>query len=268
MLLIGDDIKKGEIVFNKGKQLHSQDIGALASVGYLYVDVYKKPKISVISTGDEIIPPDSELVDGCVRDINTYSLCSKITSWGGDIISKSVINDDYKKIKKATLEAINTSDIVFISGGSSVGEKDYTYSILEEIKGSDVLVHGLKFKPGKPTIVANVGGKPVIGLPGHPSSAFLVLIQMLEILFEVYYKTRPKKEYIEAKLDEDIFLSPGRKTMQMVSLKDSDNGVIASVIHGKSGMISLISKAYGYTVIELGCEVIKKGETVKVYPLR
>jgi len=267
ILKAGDDIKKNEEVFTKGKKLYPQDIGALASIGELKAKVFKKPRISILSTGDEIVSPETEPEKGSIRDINSYSLASKITSWGGEVVERRVLRDDYDLIKESIIKALEISDAVFVSGGSSVGEKDYTLPILEEIEGAEILINGLNVKPGKPTIIAKVKGKPIIGLPGQPASAYLVLMQMLDIIYEIYYKNKPIKEYIIAKLDQNIASAPGRKTLQMVSLKRKGENFTAEVLRGKSGMISLISKSYGYVVIGENSEGKEKGETVKVFPL-
>lgn len=268
MLRIGDDIKEGEIVLSKGKRLYAQDIGALASIGHNTVLVYKRPSFAVLSTGDEIISPDSGLTLGKIKDINTYTISAQIESFGGEVVLRKVIEDNYETIKENIVTARLKSDVVFLSGGSSVGEKDYTYAILKELSDTKIIVHGLNIKPGKPTIAADVDGKPVIGLPGQPASALIVLCQMLDTLHEVFYQTKRGKPYVIAKLDQNVASSPGRKTFQMVQLEGAKQGNKAKVIRGKSGMISLLSKAYGYFVIDENQEGMEAGEEVKVFPLQ
>jgi molybdopterin molybdotransferase len=264
MLRIGEDIKAGEIVLRQGKRLMAQDIGVLASTGYSTAVVYACPKFCVLSTGNEIISPDCDLSPGKIKDINTYTISAQIESFGGEVVQRKVIKDDYNTIKRNVVSANELCDVVFLSGGSSVGEQDYTYDILKELSKSDIIAHGLNIKPGKPTIVAEVKGKPVIGLPGQPASALIVLIQMLNILHEIFYQAIYDKTYVVAKLDQNVASAPGRKTFQMVQL---EQGGIAKVIRGKSGMISMLSKADGYFVIDENSEGKEAGEQVRVYPL-
>jgi molybdopterin molybdotransferase len=268
MLRIGDDIHCGEAVLRRGKTLMAQDIGALTSTGHRQVPVFCRPKCAVISTGDEIIAPQSALIPGRINDINTYTISAQLARFGGDVIIKDVVVDDYGSIRDAISDAVAQCDVVFISGGSSVGNKDYTYKILDEMPNADLIVHGLNIKPGKPTIVANVCGKPVIGLPGQPASALIVLRQMLGILHEVYYGRPQMQTYVTARLDQNVAGAPGRQTYQVVTLgSDTDGGMTASVLRGKSGMISLLSRADGFIVIEAHQEGKEKGELVRVFPL-
>ena len=267
MLRTGDDIRRGEVVHRAGKRLYSQDIGALSSTGNNLVSVYKRPRFAVISTGDEIAVPGSVLMPGKINDINTFAISAKVESFGGEVVMKKVIADDKTLIRNAVIEALVSSDVVLMSGGSSVGEKDYTYNILSGMEGVEMLIHGLKIKPGKPTIVAKVSGKPVIGLPGQPASALIVLNQILEMLHEIFYGRRMDKTYVVARINQNVASAPGRKTFQAVALRDDNGEMIAEVLRGKSGMISLLSRAYGYIVIDENKEGEEKGGYVKVFPL-
>jgi len=268
MLRVGDDIRKGEKVLPRGRRLRAQDIGALASIGCDRVSVYRKPRFAVLSTGDEISPPDSAPVPGRINDINTFTISAQIEDFGGEVSEKSVIADDYDAIRSGISAALEISDVALISGGSSVGDKDYTYAILKELSGDKILTHGLNVKPGKPTIVADVGGKPAIGLPGQPASAMVVLAQMLRALHEVFYQTKKIRPYVMAKIDQNVASAPGRHTFQTVQLTNDEDGMMAKVVRGKSGMISLLSSAYGYIEIDENSEGVNAGETVKVYPLQ
>jgi len=179
-----------------------------------------------------------------------------------------VVEDNYNTIKDYVAAAVESSDVVFLSGGSSMDDKDYTYDILKELSNKEPIVHGLNIKPGKPTIVADVNGKPVIGLPGQPASALIVLNQMLDTLYKVFYQTRRFKPCVMAKLNQSVASAPGRRTYQMVQLEQGDAAIEAKVIRGKSGMISLLSQAYGYIVIGENREGMEAEETVAVFPLQ
>ena len=268
MLRIGDDIRRGEAVLPRGRALRAQDIGALSSTGHRNIAVYKRPRCAVISTGDEIIAPQSALMPGKINDINTFTVSAQITRFGGDVVMRDVISDDYDRIKTAIQDAVARCDAVFLSGGSSVGNKDYTYQILNEMPGCEILTHGLNIKPGKPTIIARAQGKPVIGLPGQPASALIVLRQMLSALHVVFYGRPETQTYVLARLDQNVAGAPGRTTFQMVALQENDGDEpVAAVLRGKSGMISLLSRADGYIVIGDNQEGMEKGALVNVYPL-
>ncbi|MBI5212341.1 MAG: molybdopterin molybdotransferase MoeA, partial [Nitrospirae bacterium] len=168
----GEDIQKETIVLTRGHRLRSQDIGALAGIGITEIEVFKKPAVSIISTGDEIVPASSPLKSGQVRDINSFTLAGLISDNGGVPVKRGIFKDDYGTIKKAIEDSVKDSDMVLISGGTSAGTKDMTAEIINDIArsqgGAGVVFHGLSLKPGKPMIGAVVNNKPVLGLPGHP----------------------------------------------------------------------------------------------------
>ncbi|MGD0282254.1 MAG: molybdopterin-binding protein, partial [Dissulfurispiraceae bacterium] len=166
----GEDVDKGATVLTAGKKLRAQDIGALAGIGITGIEVFKKPVLSFISTGDEIVSPRSPLRLGQVRDINSFTLAGLVMDHGGILVKKGIFSDDYGVIRKAVEESLQDSDMVLISGGTSAGTKDMTAAIISDIGKPGVLFHGVSLKPGKPMIGGVVHGKPVLGLPGHPAA--------------------------------------------------------------------------------------------------
>lgn len=264
----GDDIKKDQIVLKKGKKLNSQDIGVLAALGINEIQVYKPIKFTVISTGDEIIDLDEKLEFGKIRDINGYVICSLIKKLGGIVVEKSIVKDNYDLLKETVSNGIKNSDIVLLSGGSSVGTRDYTYDVINSFNGQGVLVHGIALKPGKPTIIGECENKVVIGLPGHPVSAIIVFKIFIDYLVKEILKIKRNKYAIDAIINKNIHSSPGKKTYQMVTLEDVDNKYYATPIFGKSSMITLLSKACGYVIIDEDCEGLYKEEKVKVHLLQ
>ncbi len=267
IVLKGDDIKKGEIVLKKGRRISPEVVGVLAALGISKVKVYKKPKFYIISTGDEIIDLDEELELGKIRDINSYTLYSTIVKLGGKITGKTIIKDDYELLRKEVEKAIAISDIVLISGGSSVGTRDYTGKVIDSFNGKGVFVHGISIKPGKPTILGEGKGKLIVGLPGHPVSSIIVFKAIVE---EYIYK---KMGVIDYKLKTKVIMdfnfpsSPGRETYQMVKLENRDSKIYATPSFGKSGMITLLSNSDGYIIIKPHEEGIYKGEEREVYLL-
>ena len=168
---IGEDIVAGEMILQTGHRIRPVDLGVLLASGNLQVPVYKKPQVAIIPTGTEIIEPKDEPQEGDIIDSNSGMFAGQVTEAGGVPNRLPIVEDDYEKIKKVILEALETNDMVLINAGSSAGTEDYTVHILREI--GQVLVHGVAMKPGKPVILAMVNGKPVIGLPGYPVSAYL-----------------------------------------------------------------------------------------------
>jgi molybdopterin molybdotransferase len=263
----GDDIKKGNIALKKKKALNPEDIGVMAALGIKSLEVYKKPKFFIISTGDEIIDIHEELSIGKIRDINSYTLKSSIENINCEVVGKSIVKDNYSILKDEVNRALGISDILLISGGSSVGTRDYTYNVINSFDDSEVFVHGISIKPGKPTIIGKIKNKLVVGLPGHPVSSIVIFKALVE--YFIYKKLNVERiiPSILAKVDYNFASSPGKKTYQMVNIKKHEDEYHISPSFGKSGMISLLSNSNGYIIIDEYEEGINKGETRKVYLL-
>lgn len=255
---IGSDVQKGEKILSKGQKLQARHLGVLAATGVFYVDVYEKLTASVISTGDELITDDQVLEVGQVFDINTHTIKNRLTHFDIELMDEYVLHDNKSLIKKVMTKAIGQSDITIVSGGSSVGEKDYTAEIIDELDQEGVLIHGLAIKPGKPTIVGKVEDKLVIGLPGHPVSALIVLDQLLQLYLQAMTSYQPVK--VKKTISRNIHAAPGKATFVMVSIE----GDQAHPIQGKSGMITMMSKADGYVFIDENHEGIDQGTLVDV----
>ncbi|MGL6105904.1 molybdopterin molybdotransferase MoeA [Romboutsia sp.] len=263
----GDDIKENQVVLKKGKKINSQDIGVLASLGAYEIEVYKSIKFTVISTGDEIIDLDENLEFGKIRDINGYAICSLIKKLGGSVVKKSIVKDNYELLKEEVSNGIKNSDIVLLSGGSSVGTRDYTHDVINSFDGQGVLVHGVALKPGKPTIIGECENKAVIGLPGHPVSAIIVFKIFIEYLVNQILDIKETTYTVDAIINTNLHSSPGKKTYQMVSLEEIANKYYAKPMFGKSSMITLLSKSCGYIIIDEDCEGLYKEQEIKVHLL-
>ncbi len=263
----GDDIKKGELALEKGQKISSEALGVLAALGISKVPVYCKAKFYIISTGDEIISIEEELSIGKIRDINSYTLSALIQNIGGDVVGKSVVKDDYELLLNEVKKASKIADIVLISGGSSVGTKDYTHKVIDSFQGKGILLHGLAIKPGKPTILGEANGKMILGLPGHVVSSIIVFKVLIEYYIRERFKTGEIIPRVKAIINHNFPSNPGRETYQMVKLSEQDGKYYASPTFGKSGMISLLSKSQGYIVIGAHEEGINKGEEREVYLL-
>lgn len=264
-----EDLKAGEIILKKGHKLRPQDIGALAGIGKANIEVYKKPKIAIISTGNEIIPIQSKPQIGQVRDINSYTLGTCVEEAQGIPIYKGIIGDENYLLERKIREAIDKDkvEVVIISGGSSIGSRDVTLDVLNKLGKPGVLIHGVSVKPGKPTIVAVTNNIPIFGLPGHPVSAMIILDLFIRPLINWLqgsdYDYDSKKK-IEATLISNVASDPGREEYIRVFLFKKGGKFYAEPILGKSGLISTMVRASGLIKIELNIEGLEKGSKVAV----
>ncbi len=261
-----EDFSKDEIVLAKGTLIRPQEAGLIAGLGLAQIEVYKVPKIGIISTGDEIIPIEEDPAPGKIRDINSYSLSSQIKEAGGQPICYGIVKDDPKALKQAIEKAIIETDMVLISGGSSVGTRDYTVDVLSSLPDTGILVHGMSISPGKPTILAKSGEKPVWGLPGQVVSAMVVLkivvIPFLNELKGLGLKTNEIK--IPAKLSRNVASAQGRRDFVRVLLEQEDGQWIAKPVLGKSGLIRTMIHADGLLEIGEHIEGVEKETLVDI----
>lgn len=264
IIFIGDDVKMGNKVLSKGRVIKPQDIGVLCAAGISHIKVSKRPRVAIVSTGDEIVDPFGQVNPGQVRDINTYTLSAMVQELGGEVTVSIVVKDDFDLIRSTIDEASKDNEIVVISGGSSVGIKDNTEKVIDSFGAPGVFVHGVAVKPGKPTILGRVRNSAVFGLPGHPVSAVIIFKLFVEELIDRLLGKTRENIYINALCSVNLHSSPGKETHQMVELTEVEDGFQAKPIHAKSSAISQLSKAQGMIRIPLNKEGIKKGETVKV----
>ena len=262
-----DDIREGELALEKGRLINSEVIGVLAALGIGKVPVFVKPKFHIISTGDEIISIEEELTLGKIRDINSYTLTTLIQNMGGQVVGKAIVKDNYDLLQSELRKAIDISDVVLISGGSSVGTKDYTHKVIDSFNGKGVLFHGLGIKPGKPTILGEANGKMVFGLPGHVVSSIVVFKAIIEYYIKNKFGSKEITPRVHAIIDQNFPSNPGLETYQMVKLLEKEGKFYATPTFGKSGMISLLSNSQGYIIIGSHEEGINKGEEREVFLL-
>jgi len=264
-----EDLKTGEIILRKGHRLRPQDIGVLAGIGKTNIKIYRKPKIAIISTGNEIIPAEGEPRIGQIRDINSYTLGACIEEAGGIPVYRGIIKDEVilleQEIKKTIKE--DKVEAVIISGGSSVGVRDVTLEVLNRLGRPGVLIHGVSVKPGKPTILAIADNRPIFGLPGHPVSAMIIFDLFVRPLISWLqggeYNYNSAKE-IEAELTCNIVSDSGREDYVRVFIYKEGEKIYAEPILGKSGLISTIVRASGLIKIGLNIEGLEKGSKVNV----
>ena len=264
IIFIGDDVRQGSRVLNKGRVVRSQDIGVLCAAGISRLKVSKMPRVAVVSTGDEIVDPFGQVNPGQVRDINTYILSAMVKELGGVVTRSIVVRDDFELIRSTVDEASRNNDIVVISGGSSVGAKDNTEKVIDSFGEPGVFVHGVAVKPGKPTILGRVRNAAVFGLPGHPVSAVIIFKLFVQEMLDRLLGKAGESIHINAVCSVNLHSSPGKETHQLVELAEAGEVTLAKPIHAKSAAISQLSKAQGMIRIPREKEGIKKGETVRV----
>ena len=264
----GDDFKEGSVVFKKGHILRPQDLGLTAGLGIPEIPVYKRPKIAIISTGDEVVPVNRRIRPGQVRDINRYTLDAFCRQAGAKPLFIGLCPDEFKPLKEMVTRALEQADMVLISGGSSVGIKDLTIKVINELPEFQLLVHGISISPGKPTIIGKSGKKPVIGLPGHATSALVVaeifLSRLIRRLSGCNYLQKRIHPLIKARLGQNIESAGGREDYIRVRLLPKGKSIIAEPVFGKSGLISTLVEADGLVKIDMNTEGLYKDDLVEV----
>lgn len=269
VIQIGEDVKKGECIFKSGHRLRPQDVGALAGLGVTEIWVYEKPIVSIISTGDEIVPPDKPIRPGQVRDINSYTLTGLILEKGAIPLKKGLFIDNYTIIKDAVTESLRDSHMVLITGGSSVGTKDVTEKVINDIGKPGVLFHGVSLKPGKPLIGGIVDHIPIFGLPGHPAAVNICFRVFIEPILDSISGLKEnrlykEKKFIKARIAKKISSSPGREEHIGVKLEERNGEIWAIPLLGKSGLITTLTNADGTAIIPLRKLGVEEGEIVDV----
>lgn len=260
----GDDLSEGDLVVKSGRKIDAYDIGMLSGAGFEYVSVFKPLKVTVISTGDEVKDLNEKLNFGQIYDVNGYTVSARLKELGCQVVSKVLVKDNYDALKAEVARGLEISDLVLLSGGSSVGTRDFTSKVIESFDESQMITHGVAIKPGKPTIVGRVGKKFVIGLPGHPASALIIFNAIVQPLILNYANRTFEAFKIKATLLENVHAAPGKDTFQMVHLNREGDEWTCMPIYAKSGMMSLLANASGYIHISNEKEGLLKGSIVEV----
>jgi molybdopterin molybdotransferase len=255
----GEDFRAGEKVLEAGRRLMPGDMGILAATGHGTVSVSAVPKIGIISTGNELVPVAEVPTGSRVRDVNTYLCMAFIEQYGASPVRFGIVRDDPAAFEKTLDEALATCDAVLISGGSSKDERDLTARMIQS--RGEVFVHGVSLAPGKPTIIGLARGKPVIGLPGHPASTFIVLLVIARhMVLAMTGNTTDRPVMVRGILSENIPSAKGRE--EYVRVRVTGNRVIP--LFGKSGLLNTLAKSDGVLKISAGSEGIETGTEVEV----
>ncbi|KQC16019.1 MAG: molybdopterin molybdotransferase MoeA [Euryarchaeota archaeon] len=257
---VGEDVALSETIFREGHRLRPPDIALLASLGLTNVQVRERPKVAIIPTGGELVPlfSDQRLLPGQAREANGIMCEMYAEIWGGSPRKTPIFEDDAGIIKEAIAENLD-ADLILISGGTSIGEEDYAPSILAEM--GELLVHGVRITPGKPTALGIIDGKPVICLPGYPVAALSALYIFARPLITMMAHRTDLPRIVTAKLEGKIVSRPGYLTFARVSLKD---GVATPIMTSGAGILSSVARAEGYVLVPEEVEGREKGEMVEV----
>lgn len=260
---VGEDIVAGEMILPGGHNIRAIDIGVLLSAGILEIEVVKQPHVAIFPTGTEIIEPDEKPEDGSIIESNSRMFENMVNVAGGIGHRFPTIKDDYDEILKQVSEAADKYDMVIINAGSSAGTEDYTVHVLREL--GEVIVHGVAVKPGKPVILAIVKGKPVIGLPGYPVSAYIGFENfVLPVLQMMGNRAEKFNETVEAHISKRLVSSLKHKEYVRVKVgKVGDKFVASPLARGAGAAMSLV-RADGFCVIEQNSEGVEAGEKVKI----
>jgi molybdopterin molybdotransferase len=243
-----EDVAAGATLMPSGRPLRSQDLGLLAAAGVTEVAVHARPRVAVLSTGDEVVPPDTaELAPGQVRDATASALAGLVTTAGGVAEVRGIVPDDAGALDSAVRSAMTDSDLVVVSAGSSVGARDETAGVIAGLGKPGIVFHGLAVKPGKPTLLAECDGVPIIGLPGNPLSALVVfrLVGVPLVWRLAGCDTLPSEPTTSAQLGRPIASAAGRLDVVQVRLEAG----VAEPLAGASALLSLLTAADGYVVV-------------------
>lgn len=266
---MGEDVARGAVVIPAGARIRAGEIGGLMALGRTQVKVLRRPLIGILSSGDEVVEPQVTPQIGQVRDINSYTASAHIAEWGGQPRRLGIVSDDIEAQRQAIAAAFERCDAVLISAGSSASERDHTAELIQELGQPGVLVHGINIKPGKPTILAVCSGKPLIGLPGNPLSALLILRFYVKPMVEhlLGLPDKPINPYVQATLTTTLTVRDGRETWWPVRLAESADGVQAEPVNYKSSLIFSYLPAQGLIRVPAGAGKLDAGSAVDVYPI-
>ncbi len=265
MVARDEDVAKGAPLLSRGCRLGPSQIGLLAAGGMDRIPVYLRPRVGIISTGDEIVPHDATPAPGQIRDTNTHTLSALVAEAGAAARPYGIVGDESDKLHSVCERALAENDMVLVSGGSSVGMRDLTLDVLASLPQSRILVHGISIRPGKPTILARCGGKPFWGLPGHVASAMVVFLTIVRPFLDHLSGRLPMQPvYIRARLSRNLASVQGRIDFVRVRLSRKDGEYRAEPIIGQSGLIHTMAQADGLAVIDINSEGVEQGAWVDV----
>ena len=262
----GSDIMRGELVLRAGTRLSPREVGVLAALGMARVLVYARPKVGIISTGDEVSEPGKPLSFGRIYDANAYAIAQAVRECGGAPELLGIARDSEEDLRGYLERALGTCDVVITTGGTSAGVGDLCYRVIDTLGSPGVIVHGVAIKPGKPTVIGVVDGKPVFGLPGYPTSAMVTFqVFVAPLLRRLSGLQEPERRRVKARTAMRFYSAGGRYEYRLVNLvRGADGGYTAYPMLTGSGAITTFAEADGYIEIPEHVEMLGEGEEHEV----
>jgi molybdopterin molybdotransferase len=263
---VGEDVREGETVLTAGHVLRPADVGLLAGLGVTAIAVARRPRVAIISTGDELVGAEQEPGPGQVRNVNQYSLGAWVRHLGAEPLLLGRVRDDAGEILALVRRAVVAADLVLISGGSSAGARDVTCAVVESLGEPGLLFHGVAVRPGKPTVVGAHRGVPVFGLPGHPISAMVIFLVLVRPLLERLLGIPPGEAGVKvlARLSDNLPSQAGREDYYQVALRPGAAGMEAVPVFRKSGLVTAMVRGRGMVRVPPDREGLEVGELVEV----
>ncbi|MGM0652902.1 MAG: gephyrin-like molybdotransferase Glp [Bacillota bacterium] len=263
----GEDLRQGDTALLKGHKLRAPEIGMLASLGITEVKTHRRPIVGFFSSGDELVDyHNATLERGKIRDSNAPALLYLAEQCGANVKYGGILPDQLDVFLENSRKMLKETDLLVFSGGSSVGSRDYTARTMEELGKPGLLVEGISIQPGKPTLIANCGGKPVLGLPGHPVSALNIFAKFGRAIIEKLagQSKKPYQPSVKAILTRNIASRSGRNDYVRIKLETSAEGIKAVPVFGRSGMLRTLAEADGLLEVPAEKEGLSEGEIVEV----
>jgi len=267
VIRIGEDVKAGQEVIPSGCRLGPAEIGGLAALGIRQVAVVAKPRVAILSTGDEVVPLEAEILPGQVHDVNTFSLSALVEQSGGTPVSYGILPDKLEMLENTARQALGECDIVVITAGSSASTRDLTAQVINGLGTPGVLVHGVNVRPGKPTILGVCNGKAVIGLPGNPVSALVIAGLFVAPIIEqrLGLSRKQPRPSVTARLTVNLASQAGREDWIPIRLIKESEGFLADPVFGKSNLIFTLVRADGLLCIPQDATGLHAGEIIEVF---
>lgn len=268
LIQAGEDLARGQLVIEQGRKLRGPELGLLASLGITKVTVHQKPRMAIFSSGDELVSWETPILSpGRIRDSNGIALTYLAEQMGAQAVYRGILPDQYDVFLAEISRALAEADMVVLSGGSSVGNRDFTARVLKELGGGRLLVEGVAVQPGKPTLLAKAQGKPLLGLPGHPVSALNIFTMFGSPIIRrlAGARTPTWKASVRAVLTRNIPSRPGRTDLVRAALKHTEQGVTATPVFGRSGLLRTLTEADGVIWIPAEADGLLSGATVDVF---
>lgn len=272
-MLKGEDTAKGDIIFQAGHKVRFQDVGLLAALGIKDVSIHRKPRVGIISTGDELVEIDSPQKVGTIRDVNSHTLRCLVNESGAEAVNYGIVRDELDKLESTLAKAVAENDLVLLSGGSSVGMRDLTVQAIESMQDSEILAHGVAISPGKPTILGRAGSKPVMGLPGQVTSVQVVMLSLVvpflrHLMGQEDAFSGAERMLVQAELGRNTVSKPGREDYVRMKLTYRDGEQpLADPVYGKSGLLKTMIQADGLMIIPADTEGFYAGNMVNIWKI-